>query len=97
MARITTPTETLLSRPVYMVTIPAQSGYMGVLADHASTIAQLKPGLITVHSADAADVTARYFTSGGFAITKNSELGISVADAVKVEELDIAAARKGLL
>lgn len=95
--RLTTATETLLSKPVYMVTLPAVSGMMGVLGDHAPTIAQLKPGVVTVHGTDVADVTARYFVSGGFATIKaDSSAEVQAVEAIKLDELDAQLARKGL-
>lgn len=36
--RFGTPAETIIAKPVYMVTLPAVTGVMGVLADHAPTI-----------------------------------------------------------
>ena len=79
------------------VTIPAVSGVMGVLGDHAPTIAQLKPGVVTVHGADINDVTHKYFVSGGFAVVKgDSSATVTTVDAVKFEDLDAGLARKNL-
>jgi F-type H+-transporting ATPase subunit delta len=80
-----------------MVTIPAVSGMMGILADHAPTIAQLRPGVVSVHGADMADVTHRYFVSGGFAEVKaDSSANVQALEAVKLEDLDAGQARKTL-
>jgi hypothetical protein len=38
--RFVSSSETIIAKPVYMVTIPAVSGVMGVLGDHAPTIGQ---------------------------------------------------------
>jgi len=70
---------------------------MGVLGDHAPTIAQLKPGVVTVHGADINDVTHKYFVSGGFAVVKgDSSATVTTVDAVKFEDLDAGLARKHL-
>lgn len=95
--RFTTPNEIIVNKPVHMVTIPAVTGVMGVLADHAPTIAQLKPGIVTVHTNDISDITHRYFVAGGFAVIKNdSSASITAVEAVKVENLDAAAAKRAL-
>jgi len=95
--RFGTPSETLVAKPVHMVTLPAVTGVMGVLADHAPTIAQLKPGVVTVHGNDVADVTHRLFVSGGFACIKaDSTAEVTAVEAVKVEDLDPVLVRKGL-
>lgn len=80
-----------------MVSVPAATGVMGVLADHAPTIAQLKPGVVTVHTNDINDITHKYFISGGFAIIKNdSTANITAAEAIKIDDLDINAAKRGI-
>jgi F-type H+-transporting ATPase subunit delta len=95
--RFATSSELLVHRPVYMVTVPAASGVMGVLGDHAPTIAQLKPGIVTVHTNDMADITHRYFISGGFAVIKaDSSAVVTAVEAIKPEDLDAGAARKAL-
>jgi F-type H+-transporting ATPase subunit delta len=80
-----------------MVTIPASTGVMGILADHAPTIAQLKPGIVQVHTSDINDITHKYFISGGFAFIKDdSSAAIAAVEAIKVDDLDLAAAKKGI-
>jgi len=80
-----------------MVTVPAVSGVMGILADHAPTIAQLGPGLVSVHKADLNDVTNRYFVSGGFAvINQESAATVTAAEAITLDDLDMAEARQAL-
>ena len=96
--RFVTPNETIVNNsPVYMVTVPAVTGVMGILADHAPTIAQLQPGVVTVHTADLNDITHRLFVSGGFAVVNNeSSASITAVEAVRLEDLDIGQARQGL-
>ena len=50
---------------VDMVIIPATTGQMGVLPGHVATIAELKPGILSVHEGN--DVN-KYFVSGGVLI-----------------------------
>jgi len=96
--RFVTPNETIVNnKPVYMCTIPAVTGVMGILADHAPTIAQLKPGLVTVHNSDINDISHRYFVSGGFAVVKpDNSASVTAVEAIKLDDLDLTAAKKGL-
>jgi F-type H+-transporting ATPase subunit delta len=95
--RFFTPNEKIIEKPVYMVTIPAASGVMGILGDHAPAIAQLKPGVVTVHGNDIADVQLKLFVSGGFAaIRPDSTVSVGAIEAIRLEDLDAAAAKKGL-
>jgi F-type H+-transporting ATPase subunit delta len=45
---ITAPQSIYKSQDVVQVNIPAESGEMGVLANHVPSIEQLKPGLVEV-------------------------------------------------
>uniref|UniRef100_A0A5B7AUM4 ATP synthase F1 complex delta/epsilon subunit N-terminal domain-containing protein n=1 Tax=Davidia involucrata TaxID=16924 RepID=A0A5B7AUM4_DAVIN len=55
----------LSAKEVDMVIVPATTGQMGVLPGHVATIAELKPGLLSVHEGN--EVT-KYFVSSGFAL-----------------------------
>jgi len=96
--RFVTPNETIVNnKPVYMCTVPAVTGVMGILAEHAPTIAQLRPGIVTVHNSDINDITHRYFVSGGFAVVKSdSSASVTAVEAIKLEDLDLIAAKRGL-
>ncbi|CAM6088535.1 unnamed protein product [Calypogeia fissa] len=84
----------MAAKEVDMVIVPAATGMMGLLAGHVPTIAQLSPGLLTVH--DGTEVK-KYFVSSGFAIVhSNSVADITVVEAVTLDQLDIEEARKGL-
>ncbi|KAF3782113.1 ATP synthase subunit delta' [Nymphaea thermarum] len=84
----------LSSKEVDMVIIPATTGQMGVLPGHVSTIAELKPGIVSVHEGN--DVT-KYFISSGFAfIHANSFADIVAVEAVPIDRIDPSLAQKGL-
>ncbi|KAG5009649.1 hypothetical protein JHK87_018164 [Glycine soja] len=93
--------EMLLSMPavqlnfeVDMVIVPATTGQMGVLPGHVATIAELKPGVLSVHEGN--DVT-KYFVSSGFAfIHANSVADIIAVEAVPVDRIDVNLVQKGL-
>nr|KJB51738.1 hypothetical protein B456_008G229700 [Gossypium raimondii] len=84
----------LSAKEVDMVIVPATTGQMGVLPGHVPTIAELKPGILSVHEGN--DVT-KYFLSSGFAlIHANSVADIIAVEAVPVDRLDPALVQKGL-
>lgn len=79
---------------VDMVIIPATTGQMGVLPGHVATIAELKPGVLSVHEGN--DVK-KYFVSGGFAlIHANSYADIIAIEAVPIDQIDPNLVQKGL-
>ncbi|MCX5710401.1 MAG: hypothetical protein NT060_00275 [Candidatus Omnitrophica bacterium] len=45
---ILTPQETIYSGEGVSMVVPAQLGYLGILADHAPLVANILPGKITV-------------------------------------------------
>lgn len=79
---------------VDMIIVPATTGQMGVLPGHVPTIAELKPGIISVHEGN--DVT-KYFLSSGFAfIHANSVADIIAIEAVPIDRIDPSLVQKGL-
>ncbi|ERM99669.1 hypothetical protein AMTRI_Chr11g101500 [Amborella trichopoda] len=84
----------LASKEVDMVIIPATTGHMGVLPGHVATIAELRPGILSVH--EGSSVT-KYFVSSGFAfIHANSFADIVAVEAVPVDRFDPTLVQKGL-
>ncbi|EEF33620.1 ATP synthase subunit delta', mitochondrial [Ricinus communis] len=84
----------LSTKEVDMVIMPATTGQMGVLPGHVPTIAELKPGILSVHEGN--DVT-KYFLSSGFAfIHANSVADIIAVEAVPVDHIDPSLVQKGL-
>ncbi|OIT03701.1 PREDICTED: ATP synthase subunit delta', mitochondrial-like [Nicotiana attenuata] len=84
----------LSGKEVDMVIIPATTGQMGVLPGHVATIAELKPGVLSVHEGN--DVS-KYFVSGGFAfVHANSFADIIAIEAVPLDRVDPNLVQKGL-
>ncbi|KAH9776797.1 hypothetical protein WN944_013417 [Citrus x changshan-huyou] len=84
----------LSAKEVDMVIVPASTGQMGVLPGHVPTIAELKPGVLSVH--DGND-TKKYFVSSGFAfIHANSVADIIAVEAVPIDQIDPSLVQKGL-
>ncbi|KAL1889811.1 delta subunit of the central stalk of mitochondrial F1F0 ATP synthase, atp16 [Sporothrix stenoceras] len=83
------------SQDVVQVNIPAESGEMGVLANHVPSIEQLKPGLIEV--IEESGGTKQFFLSGGFAIVQpNSVLSINAVEGYPVEDFSAEAVKTQL-
>ncbi|CAM8878017.1 hypothetical protein QQ045_019159 [Rhodiola kirilowii] len=84
----------LSNKEVDMVMVPASTGQMGILPGHVPSIAELKPGLLSVHEGN--DVK-KYFVSSGFAfVHANSVADIIAVEAVPLDQIDPAAVQKGL-
>jgi len=102
-----TPSQILYSDPapqsppkhevnkVDMVIVPGSDGVIGILPNHANTVAQLHPGVVSIQETADSPVV-KYFISGGFAIVKNSHLSVTAVEAVPLEELDPTAVTEGL-
>ncbi|SPO01100.1 probable ATP synthase delta chain, mitochondrial precursor, putative [Cephalotrichum gorgonifer] len=83
------------SQGVVQVNIPAESGDMGVLANHVPSIEQLKPGLIEI--IEEGGVTKQFFLSGGFAVVQpDSVLSINAVEAHPIEDFSADAVRANL-
>ena len=77
-----------------MVMVPATSGQMGVLPGHVPTIAEMKPGILSVH--DGTEVK-QYFVSSGFAfVHANSVADIVAIEAVPLDRFDPEEIRRGV-
>ncbi|KAM7256817.1 hypothetical protein ACFE04_012558 [Oxalis oulophora] len=84
----------LSTKEVDMVIVPATTGQMGVLPGHVATIAELKPGILSVH--EGSDTT-KYFLSSGFAfVHPNSVADIVAIEAVPLDQIDAEQVQKGL-
>ncbi|KAH7360429.1 ATP synthase delta chain mitochondrial precursor [Rhexocercosporidium sp. MPI-PUGE-AT-0058] len=76
------------SQGVVQVNIPAESGEMGILANHVPSIEQLKPGLVEV--IEESGSSKQFFLSGGFAtVQPNSELSINAVEGFPLEDFNI--------
>ncbi|KAL8682170.1 MAG: hypothetical protein Q9186_001791 [Xanthomendoza sp. 1 TL-2023] len=80
------------STDVVQVNIPAESGEMGVLANHVPSIEQLKPGLVEIIEETGGN--KQFFLSGGFAIVQpGSQLSINAVEGFPLEEFSSEAVR----
>ncbi|RVD87777.1 uncharacterized protein DFL_001987 [Arthrobotrys flagrans] len=80
---------------VVQVNIPAESGVMGVLANHVPSIEQLKAGIVDIIEEGGAN--KQFFVSGGFAVVQpNSRLSINAVEAYTLDEFSLDAVKSQL-
>ncbi|TYH26134.1 hypothetical protein ES288_A03G226300v1 [Gossypium darwinii] len=80
---------------VDMVIVPATTGQMGVLPGHVATIAEFKPGVLSVHEGSE---TTKYFVSSGFVfIHANSFADIITVKAVPLDRINANLVQKRLV
>ncbi|ESZ91280.1 putative ATP synthase delta chain, mitochondrial precursor [Sclerotinia borealis F-4128] len=84
------------SQDVVQVNIPAESGEMGILANHAPSIEQLKPGLVEI--IEESGGSKQFFLSGGFAVVQpNSSLSINAVEGFPLEDFSADAVRSQIV
>ncbi|KNZ55500.1 ATP synthase F1, epsilon subunit [Puccinia sorghi] len=90
------PHETIYqSSGVTQVNIAAESGDMGVLANHVASIESLKPGVVEV--IEGQGDSKKWFVSGGFAnVHPNNLLTINAVEAYPLDAFSAEAARSAL-
>ena len=98
---LVSPERLLVSGSVSEVVIPATEGEMTVMANHAPTMTTIKPGIVTVKTADGKK--DRYVVFGGFADIIRTGCTLLAESAVHVDDFNsaditrrIEAARKEL-
>ncbi|KAL7779403.1 hypothetical protein CFE70_008906 [Pyrenophora teres f. teres 0-1] len=76
----------------HQVNLPAETGDMGVLANHVASIEQLKPGLVEI--IEESGGSKQFFLSGGFAVVQpNSVLSINAVEGYPLEDFSAEAVR----
>ena|SRR5688572_25288274 len=88
---IVTPERLVFSEDIVSLVVPAEEGYLGVLAGHAPLLAALKPGEIRIRR-EAGEVL--YATSGGFMEVLPKKTSILCESAESPESIDAARAEK---
>ncbi|KAL5427836.1 hypothetical protein PMIN04_001045 [Paraphaeosphaeria minitans] len=80
------------SQDVVQVNLPAETGEMGVLANHVPSIEQLKPGLVEI--IEESGGSKQFFLSGGFAtVQPDSQLSINAVEGYALEDFSAEAVR----
>jgi len=85
-----------VKRLVDSITVPGVTGEYGITPGHTPIVSQMKPGVVQIFETTSSD-PEKYFVSGGFAITYPSSVtDIAAVEAVKLDQIDQEAAKKGL-
>ncbi|WP_159589399.1 F0F1 ATP synthase subunit epsilon [Chelativorans xinjiangense] len=82
---LVSPERLLVSEDVEYVVIPGTEGEMTVMANHAPTMTNIKPGVITVAREGRED---RYVVFGGFADVLPEGCTLLAESAVHVDDID---------
>ncbi|KAJ4323400.1 delta subunit of the central stalk of mitochondrial F1F0 ATP synthase, atp16 [Neodidymelliopsis sp. IMI 364377] len=87
------PHQTIFkSQDVVQVNLAAETGDMGVLANHVASIEQLKPGLVEIIEESGSN--KQFFLSGGFAVVQpDSKLSINAVEGYPLEDFSADAVR----
>ncbi|GAA5962921.1 hypothetical protein JCM8115_007042 [Rhodotorula mucilaginosa] len=83
------------SQDVVQVNLAAESGDLGVLANHVPSVEALKPGVLEV--LEGAGESKKWFVSGGFAnVHPNNSLTVNAVEAYPLDAFSPEAIRSGL-
>jgi F-type H+-transporting ATPase subunit epsilon len=82
---LVSPEKLLFSGEVQQVDVPGIEGDFGVLADHAPMVTTVRPGILTVHTADGVQ---KIVVLGGFAEVSKDGLTVLADVAEAVEDID---------
>lgn len=84
---LVSPERKLISEPATMVVVPGEEGEFGVLPNHASLVAAIRPGVVQVFS-EGVSTPRRIFISGGFADVSAYNCTVLAEEAVNVNDLN---------
>lgn len=78
---------------VTSVQVPATSGDFGIMPGHIPTVAQMRPGVLTIEREESG--TSKYFVSGGFALVHaDSSTDVCAVECVPLDSLDLEACKR---
>jgi F-type H+-transporting ATPase subunit epsilon len=90
---LVTPERAVMAEQVDFVALPMYDGELGVLPGRAPLIGRLGPGELRIRQGGN---TRRCFVDGGFAEVRSDVVTVLTPRALKVEEIDVGAARAAL-
>ncbi len=89
---LVSPESIVVSTDASMVIVPGAEGDFGVLANHAPLLSSVRPGVVTVMTAEGEE--KKIFVAGGFADVNQTQCSVLAEEAVNVSDLDKAALQK---
>ncbi|HLY10260.1 MAG TPA: F0F1 ATP synthase subunit epsilon [Planctomycetota bacterium] len=89
---IVTPEKIVFSEEIESLVIPAERGYLGVLAGHAPLLCTLQPGEIRIKR-DGSEL--HYSTSGGFMEVTPGKAVLLTESAEEASSIDVKRAEEG--
>ena len=90
---IVTPERVVFSEEIESLVIPAERGYLGVLAGHAPLLCTLKPGAITIRG-DRGEL--HFSTSGGFMEVTPAKAVLLTESAEEASLIDVKRAEESV-
>jgi F-type H+-transporting ATPase subunit epsilon len=90
---IVTPERLVFSAEAESLVVPAERGYLGILAGHAPLLCTLQPGEILIRG-EKGDL--HYATSGGFMEVTPQKASLLTESAEESEGIDVARAEKSV-
>lgn len=90
---VVTPERTVISEEVESLVVPAEDGYLGILAGHAPLLCLLRPGQVAV----IREGKGRQFAVAGGYLEVSANRAILLADAMEEShEIDVERAKQAL-
>lgn len=90
---IVTPEKVVFSEDIESLVIPAERGYLGVLAGHAPLLCTLQPGVITIRG-DRGEL--HFATSGGFMEVTPGKAVLLTESAEEASAIDVPRAQESV-
>ena len=89
---IVTPEKLVFSEEIESLVVPAERGYLGVLAGHAPLLATLQPGEITIKGSSKGEL--HFATSGGFLEVTPGKAVLLTESAEEAAQIDVPRAEE---
>ncbi len=88
---VVTPTGSVVSEEVDIVTAPGIDGEFGVLANHAPLLSTIKTGSLSYQQGNTSEI---FMVSGGFCEVSNNKITFLVESAERGADIDVDRALK---
>lgn len=92
--QVLTPQREICDEPVEQVTAEGTLGQFGVLPEHIAFLTSLEPGVLSFRPAGGGE--RRLAVKGGYAEVRDNVMTVLADDAVPIDRIDVAEARRDL-